>query len=303
MASLGARLVNFVLPMLGLKRFFSETDKVESRIARMRTKPFPKPSGKWQRCYDITESDERGFPVVTFSPRGGARPGAPHLFYLHGGGYIMEIVRLHYDLVGRLCDALGASATVPLYPLAPEHKAVETLAAMRALYDDLAAQYDAARITVLGDSAGGGMTLALTQMIKEDGGALPASLVLYSPWLDASASGEGQVAIEPSVSMLVVKGLANCGEMYRGELALDDPRVSPLFGELEGLPPMAIFAGTHDILVIDARRLVKRLEEIGVRDYAYYEYARMMHVWMLFPISEAKKAVAETAQFIREAAA
>lgn len=303
MASLGARLVDFVLPLLGIKRFFTETDKVEGRIAQMRAKPSPKPGARWRRSYDITESEDRGYPVVTFTPKGGARPGAPHLFYLHGGGYIMDIARLHYDLVGRLCDALGASATVPLYPLAPEHKATETLAAMRALYDDLAAQHGADSMTVMGDSAGGGMTLALAQMIREDGGALPASLVLYSPWLDASASGEGQVAIEPKDSMLAVKGLSNCGEMYRGDLALDDPRVSPLFGELDGLPPMAIFAGTHDILVIDARRLVERLEKAGMRGYTYHEYPRMMHVWMLFPIREAKRTVEETVQFIRENAA
>ena len=136
-------------------------------------------------------------------------------------------------------------------------------------------------------------------MLKAAGEPLPGSLVLYSPWLDASATAEGQRAIEERDRMLAVAGLEACGDMYRGELAIDDPRVSPLFGEFEGWPPMAIFSGTSDILLVDGRRLAQKLEQPGMPDHIYREYEDMFHVWMLLPIPEARRARDETVAFIQ----
>ena len=84
-----------------------------------------------------------------------------------------------------------------------------------------------------------------------------------------------------------------------GDLSLDDPRISPLFGDLEDLPPIAIFSGTSDILLVDGRRLAAKLTEEGMPKHAYHEYDGMFHVWMLFPIPEGKRARAETVEFIR----
>ena len=300
MASIRARLVDLALPLLGIKRFFAEPDRLDERIAKLRARRPVRPRAKWHKRFDIREFASRGFPVVTIEPRGGARPGAPHLFYLHGGGYVMDIAAVHWDTVADLCERLGASATVPVYPLAPENKAPEVLAAMHSLYLELAARHGAQNITVMGDSAGGGMSLALAQMLKADGGPMPGSLVLYSPWLDATATAEGQRAIERRDRMLAVSGLEACGAMYSGDLARDDPGVSPLFGDLEGLPPIAIFSGTSDILIVDGRRLAKRLDEPGMPEHVYREYKDMFHVWMLLPVPEAKQARSQTVDFIRE---
>ena len=108
-----------------------------------------------------------------------------------------------------------------------------------------------------------------------------------------------QRAIEERDRMLAVAGLEACGDMYRGELAIDDPRVSPLFGEFEGLPPMAIFSGTSDILLVDGRRFAQKLEQPGMPDHIYREYEDMFHVWMLLPIPEARRARDETVAFIQ----
>lgn len=300
MASLRARLVNFALPLLGIKAFFSEPEKLDERIAKLRTEEPIRPKTKWHKRFDIREFASRGYPVVMIEPKGGARPGAPHLLYLHGGGYVMDIAAVHWDTVMDLCERLGASATVPIYPLAPENKAPDVLAKMQALYLELAERYGAQNITVMGDSAGGGMSLALAQMLKAEGAPLPASLVLYSPWVDATATAEGQKAIESRDRMLAVSGLEACGEMYRGELTVDDPKVSPLFGELEGLPPMAIFSGTSDILLVDGRRLAEKLSRPGMPRHIYREYDDMFHVWMLLPVPEGKQARSETVDFIRK---
>ena len=276
MTSLRARLVNLALPLLGIKRFFGEPEKMPERIAKLRRQKPIRPRAKWHRQFTIRENADRGFALVTIEPPGGHLPGAPHLLYLHGGGYVMDIAAVHWDAVADLCERLGASASVPLYPLAPENKAADTLAQMRALYLDLATLHGAPNITVMGDSAGGGMSLALAQMLKAEGAPLPGSLVLYSPWLEA------------------------CGEMYRGDLPVDDPRVSPLFGPLEDLPPMAIFSGTSDILLVDGRRLAEKLDRPGMPAHIYREYQDMFHVWMLLPLPEAQRARSETVDFIRQ---
>ncbi len=300
MPSLRARLVNLALPLLGIKRFFSEPDQLEDRIAALRRKPTIMPRASLHKRFDIVEDNSRGYKVVTMTPREGDATNGPHLLYLHGGGYVMDIAAVHWDSIARLCSDLGGSATVPLYPLAPEHKATEVLDAMQALYVDMAAEHGAAALTVMGDSAGGGMALALAQMIRADGGELPASLVLFSPWLDATADALGQRDIEARDRMLAVSGLEACGAMYRGDLPPDDPKVSPLFGSLEGLPPMAIFSGTSDILLVDGRRLDEKLTALGSRSHIYCEYPGMFHVWMLLPVPEGRQALDETAEFIRQ---
>ena len=295
--SFPARLVNFALPLLGIKRFFSQPDQMPARIAKMRQQASPRPKAKWNRTFDITEDAARGYAVVTITPRGGADLEAPHLLYLHGGGYVMDIAAVHWDAVLRLCEQLGASATVALYPLAPEHTAAPTVAAMQHLFEELAERHGAANITVMGDSAGGGMALALAQQQLAAGAAMPGKLVLWSPWLDATASDPAQGAVEPRDRMLAISGLGACGRMYAGDLPLSDARISPLFGDLTGLPPMAIFSGTHDILIVDGRRLAERLRSLGAA-HEYHEYAGMFHVWMLLAVPEGKRALAQTAAFI-----
>lgn len=299
MASIRARITDALLPLFGIKRFFSEPEKLDERIAKLRGQKPIRPRAKWHRQFDIREFSSRGFPVVSLAPAGGAGPGAPHLFYLHGGAYVMDIAAVHWNTVMDLCERLGASATVPIYPLAPENKAREVIAKMRSLYLELVERYGAENVTVIGDSAGGGMALALAQLIKAEAGPTPGSLVLYSPWLDATGTAEGQAAIEKRDRMLAVDGLIACGERYRGDLSVEDPRISPLFGDMAGLPPIAIFSGTSDILLVDGRRLAAKLAKEGVPKHVYHEYDGMFHVWMLFPIPEGRQARAETVDFIR----
>ncbi|WP_435416950.1 alpha/beta hydrolase [Parerythrobacter aurantius] len=303
MASFQSRIAELLLPFLGVKAFFSEPERMPGRLARERARKPARPRAKWHQQFRITEDSSRGYPVVTVAPLEPVASGAPHLLYLHGGGYVLDVSSFHFDAVCSLCQRLGASATIPVYPLAPENKASEILSAMGALYREVAGRHGAEQLVVMGDSAGGGMSLALAQSLKAGGEALPAALVLWSPWLDATATAEGQASIEPQDKLLARSGLVACGEAYAGTLPLTDPRVSPLFGDLAGLPPMAIFAGTRDILVVDARRLAASPEVAGDPRSRYREYPEMQHVWMLLPLPEARRAVSETADFIEQAIA
>ena len=97
MVSMSARLVNLGLPLLGIRRFFSEPDKLDERIAKLRRQASPRPGKKLHAQFDISEDTSRGYPVVTMVPKGGVKEGSPHLLYLHGGGYVMDIAALHWS--------------------------------------------------------------------------------------------------------------------------------------------------------------------------------------------------------------
>lgn len=294
MRSLSALIVNFLLPLTGVKSFFAEPDKIPVKLQKLRARGPDVPGKAIQRDFNIDCDESRGFPVYTLTPKTGLRAGAPHIVYLHGGGYLMDIARPHWGFVARLCKALGASATVPLYPLAPEHQAPEILQAMHDLYLEVATEHPPQTITMMGDSAGGGMTLALAHRLRDAGAPLPGRLILLSPWLDATGSDPSQPAIEPKDGLLAIAGLRGAGAYYAGELGLKDPMVSPLFGQHNGLPPIQMFAGTYDILLPDARRMKALLPIID-----YHEYPKMFHVWMLLPIPEGKQALAKMVRFIQ----
>ena len=300
MVSLRARVFEFVLPLLGIKRFFSQPDKMDKRISKMRRAKSPRPSKSAHSDFVIGEDTSRGYPLVSLEPRETGEKSGLHLLYFHGGGYVMDIAALHWDAIVKLCSLAGASASVPIYPLAPEVTVQTTLPAMRALYDELAQKYGAGNIAIAGDSAGGGMALALAQDLAKDSEALPNSLTLFSPWVDASASGEGMAAIDPYDKMLSPQGLEACGRRYAGGLDLEDTRLSPLFGKLDDLPPTTIFVGTRDILLVDARRLRDRMEAAGNPPALYREADRMQHVWMILPIPEGAAALEEAASFMRK---
>ena len=300
MTSLSAHVVNLLLPLTGIKTFFAEPEKARQRIARMRARGPDLPPRAMLRDFAVDRDESRGYPVYTLLPREGPRPGAPHIVYYHGGGYLMEISVLHWKLVGKLCRELGASATVPLYPLAPEHTVDTVLPQMHALWSEVASAHGANTIIMMGDSAGAGMALAVAQRLAAADEPGPARLVLLSPWLDATGTHPMQPDIEKRDRMLAIAGLKGAGRMYAGDVPVTDPRVSPLFGSLVGLPPIQMFAGTHDILLPDARRLAERAQqEEGAPRIDYHEYPGMFHVWAILPVREAKAVRRQMLAFIR----
>jgi len=141
------------------------------------------------------------------------------------------------------------------------------------------------------------MAAALAQQIRDAGEALPARLVLLSPWMDVTMTDPGQRAIEPDDPFLSIAPARMTGEWYAAGLALDDPRVSPIHGAMAGLPPMMVLTGTRDLLNADAHRLRDKAAAEGVA-LTFVEAPAMIHVWMLMPIPEARRALDRIAGFI-----
>ena len=153
----------------------------------------------------------------------------------------------------------------------------------------------AGTITIMGDSAGGGIALAVTMALRDDARPMPGSLVLFSPWLDVTLSDPEQRALAPRDPILAPPGLLAAGRAYANGVSPQDSRVSPLFGSFDGLPPVAILSGTRDLLNSDARRVARRAPGV----VQMFEYPDMPHVWVGLPIPEAHQALQQAANFVK----
>jgi acetyl esterase/lipase len=221
----------------------------------------------------VSERDVDGMRVVRLEPRhahrsdgrgGDGRPAGPrpHLIYTHGGCYTFPLRGLHWDLLARLIRAAGVSVDVPLYGLAPEHTASDAYPRLERVYRDAVASHEG-RVFLGGDSAGGGLALGQALVFRDAGLAAPRGILLISPWLDVTMTNPGIADVAPRDPLLAVPGLVEAGRLWAGDLDVRDPRVSPLYGDLEGLAPVHTFQGDRDILAPDAFEATRRLKRAG----------------------------------------
>ncbi|HXA39509.1 MAG TPA: alpha/beta hydrolase [Phenylobacterium sp.] len=204
------------------------------------------------------------------------------ILYLHGGGYTGGSPRSHRPMVARLAEA-ARSAVVSLdYRLAPEHPfpaAVDdAVDAYRAL---LAEGVWPERMIVAGDSAGGGLALALALKLKDEGLPQPAGLFAISPWADltqAHATYETKAADDP---MLTRERLEEAAAEYLGSADAKNPLASPVFGDFSGVAPMLIQVGSEETLLGDSLLLAERAGHARV-EVRLEVWPEMIHVWHAF---------------------
>ncbi len=295
MASIRARLLAKALPLTGLKAVFSDEAKLKASIAKARAKKVAGPGKGLHRKFNVAETNIDGHPIFTLTPRSGSHR---RILYIHGGAYVLDMQPGYWGLLGEMVQRTDAALVAPCYPLTPEHDWQQSYDWMMQVYDTLVDEVGAENITIMGDSAGAGFALGLTQMLRDQGKAMPHKMVLLSPWLDVSMTDPMQPALAKKDRILGIDGLRAAGKWWAGEGgAVDTPPVSPLFDSLDSLPPIAVFTGTFDLLWPDARKLKERAEAAGLA-LDYFEAPAMQHVWMLFPIPEAKKTRQQIAAFI-----
>ena len=250
----------------------------------------------FDRRYEVTTTDAP-FPVHVIRPRG-RRPRTT-VFYVHGGGYVAPADPLHTKYALQLAELLDAEVVLPDYPLAPGH---DWRASHDALLDDLAercATQD--RVLVAGDSAGGGIALALAQSLRDRGGPQPSELLLLSPWVDLTTSTPETYELDDHDPWLQITKLDLYAAWWAGrDDDLARPEVSPALGDLAGLPPTLMFCGTRDLLVPGCRLLVDRAAALpdGAWSLTYLEAPDLIHVFPLMPIPEAGTAWQHTRKFL-----
>ena len=299
MASPAARALARVLWLSGRRRFFASAELDPERIVAERGDA-ARPTRAIRRRLDVTWAMREGCEVYTVAPRG--RPSEATVLYLHGGAYIHPISVHHWRFIARMVERTGARFVVPFYPLAPGYDGGAAGCFVLGLYRELLERHGPSAMFVMGDSAGGGLALSLALQATAAGLPRGAGLVLLSPWLDVTASDPAQAGIERDDVMLMRPGIRTAGLWYAGALPPTDPRISPLFGRLAGLPPVLMFCGTHDILVTDARRLTERARREGV-PLVYEEAPGLMHVYAILPLPEGRAAQVRIARFLEEPAA
>ena len=230
--------------------------------------------------------------------------GAPDdrlLLYWHGGAYVMGSCASHRPCVSHIAREAGVKALVPEYRLAPEHPfpaAVEdTVSLYRALLEK---GYEPANIAVAGDSAGGGLAVAMLLSLRDAGDPLPGAVGLLSPWLDLTGTGESMTSRKDQDPWFNPEDLPHVTKHYCDDAELTQPLVSPVFADASGLPPTLIQVGDDELLLSDSERFAANMRASGGQ-VEIDVWPGMWHVWQMFIglMPESRQAVEKLGEFIR----
>jgi acetyl esterase/lipase len=233
--------------------------------------------------------------------RPGREPGRRAILYLHGGGFVAGSILSHRDLASRIARASGAEVLLVNYRLAPEHPfpagLEDSLDAFRWMREQ---DHDLKSLGVAGDSAGGNLALALLLSLKLQGLPLPGAAALISPWLDLRCTGASHTRNREKDPMLNAAILGSAARMYADPSRHADPLVSPLLGDLSGLCPLLVQAGTLEILQDDTLTLGQKARQAGV-DVQTDIRDGMFHVWHYFAryLPQAREAIESLGRFFR----
>ncbi len=260
------------------------------------------PPWKCPACFNMTQITLAGCRAELLSPV--ENPDMERIvLQLHGGGYIGAMRNIYRSFAGLYSElGKGISVLVPDYRVAPEHPYPAALEDALSAYEWLRKNgYPANQIVFAGDSAGGGLALALCLYLKDHGMELPEGLVLMSPWTDLTASGE---SYETNYTLDPLFGNTRDSMLYNLDYAGDEdpanPYISPLFGDFAGFPPMLVQAGSIEMLLCDSTRLAQKAREAGVK-VRISIYEEMFHVFQMaeLMLPESKQAWEEVGKFLR----
>lgn len=293
MASEGAKQV---LELLASTPAPAEPPTVAQQRANMEaaTAAFPVPEDA-----NVTPVTANGVPGEWVAMPGASDKHA--VLYLHGGGYVIGSPETHRSLTAALAKETGAKLLVIDYRMGPEDACPAAIDDAVAAYEFLLAEgYDAANLAIAGDSAGGGLTIAALVALRDKGVALPAAAAPISPWVDLTGNSptmQTRADVDPMVSQ---EGLRAFADKYLGDLPADDPRASPLFADLKGLPPLLIQVGDHETLLGDSEELDTRARAAGVETRLEI-WDEMVHVFHMFHfmMPEAAEANRRIGEFFR----
>jgi len=298
MASLRARTLRWITSRYIDKIDVHKADPLELREKLIRVSRFL----RRVRGVSVTETTVNGLHAEWLRPAG-AREGKV-LLYLHGGAYVMGNCHTHRNLASHIAKAARMNALVPEYRLAPENLYPDAIDDAVGVYRYLLAEgIRPDDITIAGDSAGGGLTVATLLSLRHAGDPMPASAVLLSPFLDLSASGESMQTraeqdpwFEQSDIQVVAKYYCN------DESEVTNPLVSPMFAHVAGLPPTYIQVGDDEILLSDSTRFADKLEQAG-GEVRIEVFPEMWHVFQLFvgKMPEARAAITRIGAYLNDA--
>ncbi|GAB3825052.1 alpha/beta hydrolase [Pontibacter rugosus] len=281
-----------------------KTDLVKAVIKRQKDKGdykrfiknYPGPPESLQKKYAFEKIDINGARGYWINK---AQANKGVLVYLHGGGYVFGPLEVQWKYIARMSEEMGMAAVVIDYKMAPEHPFPAGLQDVEKIITTLQAEGAIPETYyILGDSAGGGMAVAITNVLMEKKAALPKKLILMSPWLDLSMSNPAIKFTAYKDIMLPLEEIKRSANKYVPNRDFHNPLVSPMYGNVKDLPPILIQIGTAETFLWDNRKFVQRLTEAQV-EVQYEEYPDMFHVFALIHIlKEGKQALKSQIEFL-----
>lgn len=292
---LAARLISF----LPTKRNLDGTDWVNSTYPGRTYPPMAVIPWTFKQTHTIQEKWIDGVRTITVRPLlGGTRS---HIIYTHGGIYINEFGRPHWWIIAQLTKRTGAAVTVPLYRLAPESTYREAFPYLVSVYRDVLRTTEPEDVTLMGDSAGGGLAVAQPWAFLDAGLPAPGRVVAFSPWLDVTGTNPEIPKYDAVDPMLSVAGGVQAGLWWAGG---DDPRtplISPACAPddmLATVPVTRIYQGTRDVCTADAKVFRDRAVAAGA-DVTMNVYPGGFHVFPAFTcLPESREVYADIAAFL-----
>lgn len=291
-----ARLFDFAIRVI-VRRENWGAERALARRARL-IFGAPRPYG-WIRTRGIRiqPSSQRLIRGEWLNPR--ARPRRV-LLYIHGGAFVSCSAATHRPITGGLSRYTTCTVFAVDYRLAPEHRYPAALDDVMVAYEWLIREcVDPKSLAVVGDSAGGGLTLSLLMQARDEGLPLPACGVCLSPWADLAGEGASLQANNGRCPMFRPRNIPDFASAYLGNSSPREPYASPVFGDLAGLPPLLLQVGSTELLVSDADRIREKVRATGgVCELQVFQ--DMFHGWQMLDgiVPEASRALRDVASFV-----
>lgn len=251
--------------------------------------------GKISRKLKSESREKDGFNVLTVYK---SENSGKHIILLHGGAYVAKAVRGHRKLIEKFALSYSFKVTFIDYPLAPENNALTTLRVVEEAYRDITNTYPNDTVLLFGDSAGGGLALALLQTLQKKGDTrMPIKTALVSPWLDLSMSNTDINKYVDTDVVLNLEGLSACANLYADKSDLKDPLVSPIYGNMDSLHEIKIWVSDIELFYPDCILLDNKLNSAYGSSSSLSVMEGMIHDWVIMPIKERDKTISEIINF------
>lgn len=245
------------------------------------------PNKRQLKTYSIDRSEFRGQPVWTYAGNDTL------IYYVHGGGFVAGFSYFYFPMMGEIARKSGATLTAPDYPLFPNIDAAGTHSWIRAHYDETIKRLKPSKVVLMGDSAGANAAMVLAQDLAVSGTSAD-KLVLLSPWIDLRMVHPDMIQHDEE-QLLDGSKVHLAAERHAGELSLDNPLISPIFGDLTSLPPTWVFTADKDLLHPDIMTSVETMKAAGTTP-KLDSVKGLAHVYMLLPTPEGKAGLARIAK-------
>ncbi len=296
--SVQSRFMKFVMRIVPMnKKWNLSGDDLLSYVDRIQKKNRDDLFMKLFTNQKVTKEEINGWTYYVMKPNRGK--SKKHILYIHGGGFIYEMAIVHFLFLNKLCIKTKATILIPQYPLAPKYHYDDVLGMLYPLYEGIIKNVDPIDVTIMGDSAGGGITLSLINSLKDKGLPQPKDAIVISPAVDMNFNNAQMSKIERHEYIIGIPALRTLARWYIGNGDVNDYLVSPINATYEDVCNITVFIGTHDVLYPDVRRFRKVLQNKGVK-FRYYEYPKMVHIWVLMPIPEGRVALNKICEIINK---